>query len=130
MDVQMESASLIGAYLMGMAFAFGWTPCVGPVLAPILTMAGNSETVMQGIILLLFYSMGLGIPFIAAAVAVTPFMSFMARFRKHLMTVEKIMGVLLVVTGVLFITGSQGYFGINSIGVWLLDWFPGLAELG
>ena len=130
MDVQMESASLIGAYLMGMAFAFGWTPCVGPVLAPILTMAGNSETVMQGIILLLFYSMGLGIPFIAAAVAVTPFMSFMARFRKHLMTMEKIMGVLLVVTGVLFITGSQGYFGINSIGVWLLDWFPGLAELG
>ncbi len=130
MDVQMESASFIGAFLMGMAFAFGWTPCVGPVLAPILTLAGNSETVSQGVGLLFIYSMGLGIPFVLAAVLVTPFMGFMAKFRKHLMTVEKIMGLLLVITGVLFISGSFGYFGINSIGVWILDMFPWLATLG
>ncbi len=129
-DVQMESASLAGAFLMGMAFAFGWTPCVGPVLAPILTLAGNSETVSQGVGLLFIYSMGLGIPFVLAAVAITPFMGFMARFRKHLITVERIMGLLLIITGILFISGSFGYFGINSIGVWILDLFPALATLG
>ena len=130
LDVQMESASLVGALLMGMAFAFGWTPCVGPVLAPILTLAGNSESMAQGVGLLFVYSMGLGIPFVLAAVLITPFMGFMSRFRKHLMTVEKIMGLLLIITGVLFISGSLGYFGINSIGVWILDLFPGLADLG
>ncbi len=130
MDVQMESASLAGAFLMGMAFAFGWTPCVGPVLAPILTLAGNSETVTQGVGLLFIYSMGLGIPFVVAAIAITPFMGFMVKFRKHLATVEKVMGLLLLITGILFITGSLGYFGINSIGVWILDMFPGLASLG
>ena len=129
-DVQMESASLAGAFLMGMAFAFGWTPCVGPVLAPILTLAGNSETVMQGVGLLFIYSMGLGIPFVVAAIAITPFMGFMVKFRKHMATVEKVMGLLLIITGVLFITGSFGYFGINSIGVWILDTFPALATLG
>jgi cytochrome c-type biogenesis protein len=129
-DVQMESASFVGAFLMGMAFAFGWTPCVGPVLAPILTLAGNSETVSQGVGLLFIYSMGLGIPFVVAAIAITPFMGFMVKFRKHMATVEKVMGVLLVITGVLFISGSFGYFGINSVGVWILDMFPALATLG
>jgi cytochrome c-type biogenesis protein len=80
--------------------------------------------------LLFVYSMGLGIPFILAALAISFFMGFMVRFRKHLALVEKVMGLLLVISGVLFITGSLGYFGINSIGVWLLDLFPGLAELG
>lgn len=129
-DVQMEGASLVGAFLMGMAFAFGWTPCVGPVLAPILTLAGSKETILQGVGLLFVYSMGLGIPFILAAVAVTPFMSFMKRFRKHMHTVEMVMGLLLVITGALFISGSLGYMGINSIGNWLLDTFPFLATLG
>ncbi len=129
-DVQMESATLAGAFLMGLAFAFGWTPCVGPVLAPILTLAGNSDTVSQGIGLLFIYSMGLGIPFVLAAVTIAPFMGFMAKFRKHMSKVEKVMGVLMVVTGVLFITGSFGYFGINSIGVWILDLFPALGTLG
>lgn len=130
MDVQVESASFAGAFLMGMAFAFGWTPCVGPVLAPILTLAGNSETVTQGIGLLFIYSMGLGIPFVLAAIAITPFMGFMVKFRKHMAMVEKVMGLLLVITGILFITGSFGYFGINSVGVWILDMFPALATLG
>jgi len=129
-DVQMEGASLLGAFLMGMAFAFGWTPCVGPVLAPILMLAGSSDTLMQGVGLLFIYAMGLGIPFVLAAVAVTPFMGFMTKFRKHMHTVEIIMGILLVITGVLFITGSFGYFGINSIGVWLIDLFPFLTSLG
>ncbi len=130
MDVQLESASFAGAFLMGMAFAFGWTPCVGPVLAPILTLAGSSESVTQGVGLLFIYSMGLGIPFVMAAIMVTPFMGFMSKFRKHLTTVEKVMGLLMIITGILFITGSLGYFGINSIGVWILDMFPSLATLG
>ncbi len=129
-DVQVKSATLAGAFLMGMAFAFGWTPCVGPVLAPILTLAGNSETISQGVGLLFIYSMGLGIPFVLAAIAITPFMGFMGKFRKHMAKVEKVMGLLLIITGVLFITGSFGYFGINSIGVWILDAFPFLATLG
>ncbi len=130
MDVQLESASFAGAFLMGMAFAFGWTPCVGPVLAPILTLAASSDSVSQGVGLLFIYSMGLGIPFVMAAILVTPFMGFIGKFRKHLSSVEKVMGLLMIITGVLFITGSFGYFGINSIGVWILDMFPALATLG
>ncbi len=114
-------ASLVGAYVIGLAFAFGWTPCVGPVLAAILFVAAGEETVWQGIRLLLVYSLGLGIPFVAAALAIRPFMGFMQRFRQHLGTVEKVMGGLLVVTGVMFITGSM-----NTIAIWLLELFPDL----
>ena len=129
-DADVQSASFLGAYLMGLAFAFGWTPCVGPVLATILTFAASEATVMKGVGLLLVYSMGLGIPFVLAAVAIRPFMGFMQRFRRHMGTVEKVMGLLLVITGVLFITGSLGYFGINSIGNWLLETFPIFENIG
>ncbi len=118
-------ASLVGAYIIGVAFAFGWTPCVGPVLAAILFVAAGEETVWHGVSLLFVYSLGLGIPFVAAALAIRPFMGFMQRFRQHLGTVEKVMGGLLVVTGVMFITGSM-----NTIAVWLLEVFPGLATVG
>src|SRR5262249_40488592 len=96
-------ASLAGAYVMGLAFAFGWTPCIGPGLATVLTLAANEASLGAGVRLLLVYSLGLGIPFILAAVAIGPFLGFLQRFRRHLGRVEKAMGVLLVVAGVLIL---------------------------
>jgi|SRR6478609_3475397 len=116
---------LWGAYLMGLAFAFGWTPCIGPILAAILALAGTEDTVARGAALLAVYSAGLGIPFIIAALAMAPFLHFMQRFRAHFGKVERVVGVLLVVTGVAFITG-----GVQRASYWLLDAFPGLANLG
>jgi len=116
---------LWGAYLMGLAFAFGWTPCIGPILAAILALAGTEDTVARGAALLSVYSAGLGIPFIIAALAMAPFLHFMQRFRAHFGKVERVVGVLLVVTGVAFITG-----GVQRASYWLLDAFPGLANLG
>jgi len=115
---------LWGAYLMGLAFAFGWTPCIGPILAAILALAGTEDTVARGAALLAVYSAGLGIPFIIAALAMAPFLHFMQRFRAHFGKVERVVGVLLVVTGVAFITG-----GVQRASYWLLDACPGLANL-
>jgi cytochrome c-type biogenesis protein len=97
-----ESASLAGAFVMGLAFAFGWTPCIGPILATVLAVAANEGTLATGVKMLAVYSLGLGVPFVLAAVAIRPFMGFMHRFRRHLGRVEKVMGVVLVVTGLLF----------------------------
>ncbi len=116
---------LAGAYLVGIAFAFGWTPCIGPVLAAILAVAAAEDTIGQGISLLATYSLGLGIPFVLAAFAFRPFMGFLQRFRKHLGAVEKVMGGMLVVTGVMFLTGSM-----TVIALWLLEMFPALALIG
>jgi cytochrome c-type biogenesis protein len=97
-----EAASLLGAYVIGLAFAFGWTPCVGPILATVLAVATREESLTAGIKLLLAYSLGLGVPFILAAVAIRPFLGFMQKFRRHLGTMEKAMGLMLVLTGLLF----------------------------
>ena len=114
-----------GAYLVGLAFAFGWTPCVGPVLASILMMAASGDGPWAGAGLLGVYSAGIGLPFLAAAFAVGPFLGFMKRFRRHIGTVEKIMGLFLVITGILFVTGS-----IPAISNWMLDTFPALGKVG
>jgi cytochrome c-type biogenesis protein len=118
-------ASVTAAYVMGLAFAFGWTPCIGPVLGPILTLAGGRETVADGALLLAAYSLGLGIPFVVAALFSGAFMRFSARFRAYLGGVEKTMGALLVVAGVLFMTG-----GVQTASYWLLEAFPVLGTLG
>jgi cytochrome c-type biogenesis protein len=121
-DVQ--RASLAGAYVMGLAFAFGWTPCIGPVLATVLTLAASEASLGAGVRLLFVYSLGLGIPFILAAVAIGPFLGFLQRFRHHLRRVEMAMGVVLVATGVLILTGSLNWFG-----VWLLETMPVLGRI-
>lgn len=118
-------AGLWGAYGMGLAFAFGWTPCIGPVLAAILAVAAAGDTVGKGAALLAVYSAGLGVPFMVAAIAVRPFLAASARFRRHLPMVEKTMGALLVATGVLFLTGA-----VTTASFWLLETFPVLARLG
>lgn len=123
--VERKPAGLLGAYVIGLAFAFGWTPCVGPILAGILFVAGAEESVTQGAILLAAYALGLGVPFLAASLFAGPFMRFMVRFRRHMGAVEKVMGVFLVATGVAFMTGQMA-----SLSFWLLETFPGLAEYG
>jgi cytochrome c-type biogenesis protein len=120
-----KPVGLWGAYVMGLAFAFGWTPCIGPILAAILSVAASEATVAKGAGLLAVYSLGLGIPFLLAAFAVEPFAAFLARFRKHLATVEKAMGALLVLTGVAFLTGF-----IADASYWLLETFPLLGKIG
>jgi cytochrome c-type biogenesis protein len=122
---QAGGAGLAGSYAMGLAFAFGWTPCIGPVLGAILAVAGTSQTAGEGAALLAAYSAGLGIPFLAAALFVTPFMRFLSRFRQHMATVEKLMGGLLVLTGIAFLTG-----GMQAMSFWLLETFPALGRLG
>ena len=118
-------AGLLGAFVVGLAFAFGWTPCVGPVLASILFVAGSQGSAIEGASLLTTYALGIGIPFLAAALAAKPFMRFMQRFRRHIPKVEKAMGGLLVVTGLLFVTGM-----FNELGWWLLETFPRLGRVG
>ena len=122
---EVRPAGLAGAYLIGIAFAFGWTPCIGPVLAAILALAAGQDSISQGVSLLLVYSLGLGIPFIAAAVAIRPFMSTLQRYRRHLSVMEKVLGAFLVLTGILFLTNSM-----TLIAGWLIEWFPALATIG
>ena len=98
--------SLLGAYVVGLAFAFGWTPCIGPILAVILTMAAAQKTLWKGVVMLSFYSLGLGLPFILAALGVNAFYGFMKGFRKHLHTVEIVSGALMIAAGILILTGS------------------------
>src|SRR3954453_6955736 len=124
-QAQGRPASAVAAYVMGLAFAFGWTPCIGPVLGPILTLAGGRETVGEGALLLAAYSLGLGIPFLIAALFSGAFMRFLGKFRVHLGRVEKAIGALLVVAGVFFLTG-----GVQAASFWLLENFPVLGRLG
>jgi cytochrome c-type biogenesis protein len=95
---------MVGAFLLGFAFAFGWTPCIGPILGTVLVIAGAQETKMQGVLLLLTYSAGLAIPFLVTALGVSRFMDFYQRFRKHLHAVEVLSGVLLLLVGSLIFT--------------------------
>ena len=110
---------------MGMAFALGWTPCIGPILATILAVAGSRETVGAGAGLLAVYSLGLGLPFIAAAAAIGPFMRASGAIKKRFGAIEKAVGVLLVGTGVLFLTG-----GFQAMSLWLIETFPQFGLVG
>jgi cytochrome c-type biogenesis protein len=120
-----KPVGLWGAYAMGLAFAFGWTPCIGPILAAILSVAAAEATVEKGAGLLAVYSAGLGIPFLIAALMVEQFSSLFARMKRHLASVERAMGVLLVITGIGFLTG-----GVTAVSIWLLDTFPSLQNFG
>ena len=116
---------LWGGYVMGLAFAFGWTPCIGPVLAAILAVAGSEETIWRGAALLAVYSAGLGVPFLLAATALEGFTRLAARFRRSMPVIERLTGLALVVTGIAFLTGS-----FSELSYWLIETFPVLARLG
>ena len=120
-----QPAGIWGSYVMGLAFGFGWTPCIGPILATILAVAASQETVGKGIVLLTCYSAGLGAPFFLAALAFEPFVRAIKRFRPYFGAMERVIGALLVATGIGFLTGS-----VQDVSAWLLQNFPGLANLG
>ncbi len=114
-----------GAVVLGMAFGFGWTPCIGPILATILALAASEQNVAAGASLLAVYALGLGIPFVLAAIGVQAFLGFLVRFRRHLRTVEIVTGLLLIATGVLIFTNR-----LQVIAIWMLEAFPVLGEIG
>jgi len=110
---------------MGLAFAFGWTPCIGPILAAILSVAAAEATVTKGAMLLAVYSAGLGIPFLLAAFGIEQFSAMFMRMKHHLHNVERAMGVLMVITGIGFLTGA-----VSNVSIWLLETFPALQSFG
>ena len=114
-----KNVSLAGAYVIGLAFAFGWTPCVGPVLAAILFVAGGQESVGEGVRLLTAYAFGMTAPFVLAAAFIRPFLKWMTGFRRHLGRIEKAMGLLLILFGVLIATNT-----INWIANWMVMFWP------
>lgn len=124
-NVARAPAGLAGAYLVGLAFGFGWTPCVGPILSMILILAGTEDSLAKGMLLLGAYAAGIGLPFIVAAAFSTGFLRWSAAMRSRLGLVEKASGVLLVVTGVVFIGGWM-----PELSAWLLDAFPTLGAIG
>lgn len=124
-EVRDKPVGLLGAYVVGLAFAFGWTPCVGPVLATILFVAGADPSPLKGASLLGAYALGIGLPFVLAALAIGPFLGFVRRFRHHMPVIEKAMGALLVATGVLFMTGS-----VSLLAQWLIETIPAFRQVG
>ncbi len=125
-DLKGNNTGYLGAFLMGLAFAFGWTPCVGPILASILMMAGSqAQSLGQGAGLLAVYAAGIGIPFLAVSLLAGPFMAFMTKFSRHIGKVEKVMGILLILTGILIITNGMG-----MIAELLIDIMPDGGRFG
>jgi len=111
--------------LVGIGFGFGWSPCIGPILGSVLALASLETTLMKGIILLSIYSIGLAIPFILSGLFITKFLVFSKKTRIHIVKIQKISGYILLVTGVLIVSGK-----LQTLGFYLLDWFPFLAKLG
>lgn len=124
-DAGDQGGSMFGAYILGLAFAFGWTPCIGPILGTILSLAAQEGSVQRGVIMMAFYAGGLGIPFILAAMFMRRFVRAMNKFKKHMGLVEKIMGVLLVVVGLMLVTGL-----FSEMSFWLLENIPALGAIG
>ena len=119
LQIRSKPVGLLGSFLVGLTFAIGWTPCVGPILGSILTLASNDKTVGQGVTLLLFYSAGLGLPFLLSSVALGSFLRFFKRYRPFIPTVERAAGVLLVLVGILVATNY--YVLLNS---WAISLTP------
>jgi cytochrome c-type biogenesis protein len=124
-SVQAKPLGLLGAYVVGLAFAFGWTPCIGPILGAILLYASQQETVTQGVVLLAAYSAGLGLPFLLSALAVNWFFKASGGLRRSMRAVEVVSGALLVGVGLLLVTDR-----LTLIAQYVTKLFPGLATLG
>ncbi|MBK5926598.1 cytochrome c biogenesis CcdA family protein [Rhodobaculum claviforme] len=124
-DAGDRGGSGLGAYVLGLAFAFGWTPCIGPILGAILSMAASEGDVTRGTVLLGSYAVGLGVPFLLAAVFVQRSMTVMNRLKRHMALIEKVMGALLVAVGLALLTGA-----FTAFSWWLLETFPALGRIG
>ncbi len=124
-DVGDRGGSAFGAYILGLAFAFGWTPCIGPQLGAILSLAASEGSVTRGTFLLGIYAIGLGVPFLLVAAFLPRLTGFMGWMKRHMQQIERIMGLLLWTIGLLMLTG-----GFSAFSFWLLEVFPALAVLG
>lgn len=124
-DAGDAGGSAFGAYVLGLAFAFGWTPCIGPQLGAILSLAAGEASIARGTVLLGVYALGLGIPFLLAAMFLNRAMGVMNRLKRHMGLIEKLMGGLLIFVGIMLVTGA-----FSTFSWWLLETFPALAELG
>jgi len=120
-----QAGSFGTSYLIGIAFAFGWTPCIGPILGTILALAAQEQTIASGTLLLAVYALGLGVPFLVAAAFIGPFLRWARGFRRHMGLVEKAMGLLLIAVGLM-----MAFDQFERISYWLLDTFPALATIG
>lgn len=125
METGEADGSPFGAYVLGLAFAFGWTPCIGPQLGAILSLAAQEASVARGTLLLGVYAIGLGVPFLLAAIFLTRSMTLMNKMKRHMAVIEKVMGGLLIFVGFMLVTGL-----FTSFSWWLLETFPALAEFG
>ena len=124
-EVREKPLGFLGAYVVGLAFGFGWTPCIGPILGTILFFAAQQGTVAKGVVLLSFYSAGLGIPFIVSALAINRFFRASGRLKRHMRAVEVVSGLLLVAVGLLLVTDR-----LTLLAQWFSRMFPWLAQVG
>ncbi|MEM1302927.1 MAG: cytochrome c biogenesis CcdA family protein, partial [Pseudomonadota bacterium] len=125
MDAGDRGGSAFGAYVLGLAFAFGWTPCLGPILGAILSIAASEADAARGTLLLAFYALGLGVPFILVAAFFPSMTGLMTWMKRHMERIERIMGLLLWTVGLMMVTGQ-----FTDFSWWLLEQFPALAVIG
>ena len=124
-EVENYQGTAFGSYVLGLAFAFGWTPCIGPQLGAILSLAASNGSIAKGTFLLTFYAIGLGIPFLIFAIFINRLDGALKLIKRYFKIIERIMGLLLWTVGLLMLTG-----GFSSISFWLLETFPSLGILG
>lgn len=124
-EASSQNGSAFGAYVLGLAFAFGWTPCIGPQLASILTLAASEGSVARGTTLLGVYALGLGVPFLLVALFLSRLSAILTWLKRHMQIIERLMGLLLWTIGLMMLTG-----GFADFSFWILDTFPSLANLG
>tara|TARA_Y100000591_G_scaffold165753_1_gene142987 strand:+ start:480 stop:1187 length:708 start_codon:yes stop_codon:yes gene_type:complete len=120
-----ESRNILFPYVIGLAFGFGWTPCIGPILGSILTLAAIEDTLNKAIILLSLYSIGLAIPFIISGILIQKFLIFSKNFKKNINLINKIGGIILLLTGILILTNQ-----LQILGFYLLEFFPFFQNIG
>lgn len=125
LDAKSDGGTAFGAYVLGLAFAFGWTPCIGPQLGAILSLAAQEASLARGTLLLGVYAVGLGVPFLLAALFIERAMAVMTRLKRHMKTIERAMGVLLILVGIAIFTGAFSDFSF-----FLLEKFPFFSVLG
>jgi cytochrome c-type biogenesis protein len=111
--------------LVGVAFGFGWTPCIGPILGSILTLAAIEESINKSVLLLSFYSLGLAIPFIISGILIDKFLFFSKNFQKYILIITKVGGIILLLTGIAILTGQ-----LQVLGFFILEYFPSLGDIG
>jgi cytochrome c-type biogenesis protein len=125
LEARAGAGTAFGAYVFGLAFAFGWTPCIGPVLGAILALAAQEGSVERGLLLMGVYALGLGLPFLLTALFLRRALAVTGSLKRHMGTIERAMGVLLVGVGLMMLTG-----GFSDVSFWLLETFPALSRIG